>query len=217
MHTMSLYFYSIFSQTSLFGAHRHIAAPAGFATFHASTCEVKSPNIRPSHDITAIIVYNKAYTILRHNSSFCPVYRHIVLYDGAHGRPGHARMRRRVTGWLVNFGDSHALWCVMSAGVRQGRRAGASWTQTGRWHLQKPESFDSRHSRGLLCLFACTHRSGPGHAPLSARRLFPRHHHLHLELLDGTTIPMPTVGFGRRGLHSIPKIDPAIVHIVGSY
>ena len=62
------YFHSIFSQASLFGAHRHIAAPTGFATNHASTCEVKSPNIRPSHDITAIIVYNKAYTILRHNS-----------------------------------------------------------------------------------------------------------------------------------------------------
>ena len=61
MYAMSLYFHSIFSQASLFGAHRHIAAPTGFATFHASTCEVKSPNIRPSHDITAIIVYNKEY------------------------------------------------------------------------------------------------------------------------------------------------------------
>ena len=48
---MSLYFHSIFSQASLFGVHRHIAAPMGFATFHASTCEVKSPNIKPLHDI----------------------------------------------------------------------------------------------------------------------------------------------------------------------
>jgi hypothetical protein len=38
-------FHSIFSQMSLFGVHLHIDAPAGFATFHASTCEVKSPSI----------------------------------------------------------------------------------------------------------------------------------------------------------------------------
>ena len=68
LRNISLYFHSIFSQTSLFGAQRHIDALAVLATFHASTCEVKSPKIKPSHDIMAIIVYNKAYTILRHNS-----------------------------------------------------------------------------------------------------------------------------------------------------
>ena len=174
---MSLYFHSIFSQASLFGAHRHIAAPTGFATFHASTCEVKSPNIRPSHDITAIIVYNKAkkaYTILRHNSSFCPVYRHIVLYDGARGRPGRARMHARapraraphgvlIHGRLVNFGDSHALWRVVGTGMQQGRRAGAPWTQTGRWHSQNTESFDSRHRYGLFRLLTlCSLPCAPG-------------------------------------------------------
>ena len=35
----------------------------------------------------------------------------------------------------------------------------------------------------------CTHSSGPGPAPYSARILFPRRHHPHLALLDGTAIP----------------------------
>ncbi len=34
---------------------------------------------------------------------------------------------------------------------------------------------------------------GPGHAPLSARRLFPRHHHLHLALLNGTAVLKPGI------------------------
>ena len=33
-------FHSIFSQRSLFGMHLHIDAPLGFATSHASTCDV---------------------------------------------------------------------------------------------------------------------------------------------------------------------------------
>ena len=53
---MPLHFHSILTRTSLFGTHLHIAAPIGFATFHASTWLVKSPNIVPSRDITAIIV-----------------------------------------------------------------------------------------------------------------------------------------------------------------
>eukprot|EP01043_Picozoa_sp_COSAG02_P025863 COSAG02_NODE_1468_length_12478_cov_50.855481_4_plen_75_part_00 len=35
-----IYFNSILSQTLLFGVHLHIVAPTGFATFHASTCDV---------------------------------------------------------------------------------------------------------------------------------------------------------------------------------
>ena len=43
---MSLYFHSIFSQASLFGAHRHIVAPTGFATIQFGnillfSCKVK--------------------------------------------------------------------------------------------------------------------------------------------------------------------------------
>eukprot|EP01043_Picozoa_sp_COSAG02_P068462 COSAG02_NODE_11380_length_1735_cov_12.444988_1_plen_104_part_00 len=34
-----------FTQTALFGTHLHIAAPTGFAAFHASTWLVKSPKV----------------------------------------------------------------------------------------------------------------------------------------------------------------------------
>ena len=73
----------------------------------------------------------------------------------AHACAPRARAPRGVLihGRLVNFGDSHTLSCVMSAGLQQGRRAWASRTHTGRWHSQNTESFDSRHSRSLFCLF----------------------------------------------------------------
>ena len=55
-----IHFHSILSQMSLFGTHLHIDAPIGFAIFHASTCDVYSPSIVPSFDITAIILFNNA-------------------------------------------------------------------------------------------------------------------------------------------------------------
>ena len=48
-----IHFHLILSQTLLFGVHLHIDAPTGFAIFHASTCDVYSPIIVPSFDITA--------------------------------------------------------------------------------------------------------------------------------------------------------------------
>ena len=55
-----IHFHLILSQTLLFGVHLHIDAPIGFAIFHASTCDVYSPSIVPSFDITAIILFNNA-------------------------------------------------------------------------------------------------------------------------------------------------------------
>ena len=71
-YTMLIYFHSTFSQTPLFGVQLHIVAPAGFAAFHASTCDVNSPSIAPSDVITAIIVSSNMFNFLSGNSSLSP-------------------------------------------------------------------------------------------------------------------------------------------------
>ena len=71
-YTMSIYFHSTFSQTPLFGVQLHIVAPVGFATFHASTCDVNNPSMAPSDVITASIVSSNMFNFLSGNSSLSP-------------------------------------------------------------------------------------------------------------------------------------------------
>jgi hypothetical protein len=58
----------------------------------------------------------------------------------------------------------------------------------------------------------CTHSSGPGPAPYSARILFPRRHHPHLALLDGTAIGIPGIESDDADCILFPRLTRLLIY-----
>ena len=107
--------------------------------------------------------FNNAYIILHpilHFVRYTDISCCTTVHVGAPGaracmRPAGARATRcidpRAVGKFRRF--AHAVVCDERRGAT-GQASRRTMTQTGRWHSQNTESFDSRHRCGLLCLFA---------------------------------------------------------------